>query len=62
MGLIVAGVDVLRSNQGPVVMEFNSLPGLEGIEAAREKNVAGMVMQFIEKLAALGRTRTRGRG
>lgn len=62
MGLNVAGVDVLRSNHGPVVMEVNSSPGLEGIESATGKDVAGQAIQFIEKHAALGRTRTRGRG
>jgi ribosomal protein S6--L-glutamate ligase len=62
MGLNVAGVDILRSNHGPVVMEVNSSPGLEGIESATGKDVAGMVIQFIEKNAALGKTRTRGRG
>jgi ribosomal protein S6--L-glutamate ligase len=62
MGLNVAGVDVLRSNHGPVVMEVNSSPGLEGIETATSKNIAGLVIQFIEKNAALGKTRTRGRG
>lgn len=62
MGLNVAGVDILRSNHGPVVMEVNSSPGLEGIETATNKDVAAMVIQFIEKNAALGKTRTRGRG
>ncbi len=62
MGLNVAGVDLLRSNHGPVVMEVNSTPGLEGIETATGKDVAGMMIQFIEKNAALGKTRTRGRG
>lgn len=62
MGLNVAGVDLLRSNHGPLVMEVNSSPGLEGIESACGKDVAGMMIQFIEKNAALGRTRTRGRG
>jgi ribosomal protein S6--L-glutamate ligase len=62
MGLNVAGVDVLRSNHGPVVMEVNSSPGLEGIERATGKNIAGMMIQFIEKNAARGKTRTRGRG
>ncbi len=62
MGLNVAGVDVLRSNHGPVVMEVNSAPGLEGIENATGKDVAGMIIQFIEKNAVLGRTRTRGQG
>lgn len=62
MGLNVAGVDLLRSNHGPLVMEVNSSPGLEGIESACGKDVAGMMIQFIEKNAALGRTRTRGQG
>jgi len=62
MGLNVAGVDLLRSNHGPVVMEVNSSPGLEGIEKATEKNVAGMIIEFIEKQAKPGKTRTRGRG
>jgi len=62
MGLNVAGVDVLRSNHGPVVIEVNSTPGLEGIEAATEKDIAGMIVQFIENRAKLGRTRTRGTG
>ena len=62
MGLNVAGVDLLRSNHGPVVMEVNSSPGLEGIEAATNKDVAGMIIEFIEKNARHGKTRTRGRG
>jgi ribosomal protein S6--L-glutamate ligase len=62
MGLNVAGVDLLRSNHGPVVMEVNSSPGLEGIEKATEKDVAGMIIRFIEKNAKPGRTRARGRG
>lgn len=62
MGLNVAGVDLLRSNRGPVVMEVNSSPGLEGIENATGKDVAGMIIEFIEKNARPGRTRTRGTG
>jgi ribosomal protein S6--L-glutamate ligase len=62
MGLNVAGVDLLRSNHGPVVMEVNSSPGLEGIEKATEKDVAGMVIRFLEKNARPGRTRSRGKG
>ena len=62
MGLNVAGVDLLRSNHGPVVMEVNSSPGLEGIETATGKDVAGMIIEFIEKNARAGRTRTRGKG
>ncbi|AYV14383.1 MULTISPECIES: 30S ribosomal protein S6--L-glutamate ligase [Shewanella] len=49
MGLNVAGVDILRSNHGPVVMEVNSSPGLEGIEAATGKDVAGAIIEFIAK-------------
>lgn len=62
MGLNVAGVDLLRSNDGPVVMEVNSSPGLEGIENATGKDIAGMMIQFLEKNAKFGRTRTRGKG
>jgi ribosomal protein S6--L-glutamate ligase len=62
MGLNVAGVDLLRSNHGPVVMEVNSSPGLEGIEKATGKDVAGIIIEFIEKNARPGRTATRGEG
>ncbi|AWL10643.1 putative alpha-L-glutamate ligase [Saliniradius amylolyticus] len=60
MGLNVAGVDILRSNHGPVVMEVNSSPGLEGIEAATNKDVAGKVIEFLEKNAKAHKTRTKG--
>jgi ribosomal protein S6--L-glutamate ligase len=49
MGLVVAGVDLLRSNRGPLVMEVNSSPGLEGIEAASGVNVANLMIQFLEE-------------
>ena len=62
MGLNVAGVDLLRSKRGPLVMEVNASPGLEGIETATRKDVAGLIVEFIEKNARTGRTRTRGRG
>jgi ribosomal protein S6--L-glutamate ligase len=62
MGLNVCGVDILRSNHGPVVMEVNSSPGLEGIENASDKDIAGSIIGFIEKNAKTGNTRTRGRG
>lgn len=60
MGLNVCGVDILRSNHGPVVMEVNSSPGLQGIENATGKDVAGMIIQFMEKNAKKGKTRTKG--
>lgn len=62
MGLNVAGVDIMRSASGPLVIEVNSSPGLEGIEASTGKDVAGMVIQFIEKNAKPHKTRTRGKG
>ncbi|MEI5640581.1 MULTISPECIES: 30S ribosomal protein S6--L-glutamate ligase [unclassified Pseudoalteromonas] len=62
MGLNVAGVDLLRSERGPLVMEVNSSPGLEGIEQATGKDIAGMIISFIEKNASAKRTATRGKG
>ena len=62
MGLNVAGVDLLRSNHGPVVLEVNSSPGLEGIEAATGKDIAGLIVSFIESNAKPHKTRTRGTG
>ena len=51
MGLKMAGVDMLRSNRGPLVLEVNSSPGLEGIEAATGKDIASMIIRYIEKKA-----------
>lgn len=51
MGLKVAGVDLLRSNHGPLVLEINSSPGLEGIEKTTQINIAGKIIQYIEKHA-----------
>jgi|TARA_R110001599_G_scaffold81824_3_gene220713 ribosomal protein S6--L-glutamate ligase len=62
MGLAMCGVDILRSNSGPVVMEVNSSPGLEGIEMATGKNVAKMVFDYISKNAKPNNTKTRGKG
>ncbi len=62
MGLNVCGVDLLRSKHGPVVMEINSSPGLEGIETATKINVAGEIIKFIEKNAKPNKTKTRGNG
>jgi ribosomal protein S6--L-glutamate ligase len=58
----IAGIDLLRSNHGPVIMDVNSSPGLEGIESTTGKDVAGTIVQFIEKHAKSGKTRTRGKG
>jgi len=49
MGLSVCGVDLLRSKRGPLIMEVNSSPGLKGIEAATGKDIAGMIIQHLEK-------------
>ena len=57
MGLRVAGVDLLRSNHGPLVMEVNSSPGLEGVESATGIDVASRIISFIEQHAKPGRTR-----
>ena len=62
IGLNVCGVDILRSNRGPLVMEVNSSPGLEGIEQASGKDVAAMIIEFTEKHAKPHRTHTRGKG
>ncbi|QZH75970.1 MAG: 30S ribosomal protein S6--L-glutamate ligase [Erythrobacter sp.] len=62
MGLNVCGVDMLRSNHGPVVMEVNSSPGLEGVEAATGIDVAGKIIAFLEDNAIAGKTKTRGKG
>ena len=62
MGLNVCGVDLLRSSRGPLVMEVNSSPGLGGIEEATQKDVAGMIIDFIEQNAKPNKTRTRGKG
>jgi len=62
MGLNVCGVDLLRSKHGPVVMEINSSPGLEGIETATGIDVAKEIITFMEKNAKPNKTKTRGRG
>ena len=62
MGLNVCGVDLLRTNHGPVVMEVNSSPGLEGIEGVTGKNISGKIIEFIERNAKHGKTKTRGKG
>ena len=48
LGLRIAGVDLMRSKRGPLVLEVNSSPGLEGIEASSGVDVAGNIVRFIE--------------
>ena len=62
MGLNVCGVDMLRANHGPVVMEVNSSPGLEGVEKATGLDIAGKIIEYIEKNAKPNATRTKGAG
>lgn len=51
LGLTVCGVDMLPSDRGPLVMEVNSSPGLEGIEDATKKDIAGRIIRYLEKRA-----------
>jgi ribosomal protein S6--L-glutamate ligase len=62
MGLNVCGVDMLRANHGPVVMEVNSSPGLEGVENATGLDIAGKIIEYIEKHAKPNATKTKGKG
>ena len=62
LGLNVAGVDMLRSSRGPVVVEVNSSPGIEGMEKATGADLAGAMLDFLERRAGFGETRTRGVG
>ncbi len=62
MGLNACGVDMLRANHGPVVMEVNSSPGLEGVEKATGLDIAGKMIEFLEKNAKPGSTKTKGKG
>jgi ribosomal protein S6--L-glutamate ligase len=62
MGLNISGVDMLRANHGPVVMEVNSSPGLEGIEKTTGQDIASKIIAYIEKNARPGKTKTKGKG
>lgn len=62
LGLNVCGIDLLRSDRGPLIMEVNSSPGLRGIEEATGKDIAGTIIEFIEKNAKPNSTQTRGKG
>lgn len=60
LGLDIAGVDMLQSNRGPLIMEVNSSPGLEGIEGATKEDIAGRIIEFIENsVKNKGRSRDR---
>jgi ribosomal protein S6--L-glutamate ligase len=48
MGLSIAGVDMIQSESGPMILEVNSSPGLEGIEKASQKDIAGEIIDYIE--------------
>ncbi len=62
MGLDVAGVDIIRATRGPLALEVNSSPGLQGIEAATGKDVAGAIIEYIEKDSKKGPNKTTGQG
>lgn len=62
LGLNVCGVDMLRAKRGPVVIEVNSSPGIEGIEQATGADVAGAMIRFLERRATPGDTSTKGAG
>ena len=62
LGLYVAGVDMIRSDRGTLVLEVNASPGLEGIENSTGKDVAGSIVNFLEKNVPLGRMRDRIKG
>jgi len=62
MGLDVAGVDLIRSAHGPLVLEVNSSPGLQGIERVTKKDIADLIIEYIEKDWQKGVNRTRGKG
>ena len=62
LGLNVCGVDMLRSKNGPLVLEVNSSPGIEGLEKATGIDVATPIIEFLERHAAPNNTRTKGKG
>ncbi len=62
LGLNVSGVDMVRSSRGPLIMEVNSSPGLEGIEGATGIDIASRIIEFLEANASCGLTQTKGFG
>ncbi|MDX1618795.1 MAG: 30S ribosomal protein S6--L-glutamate ligase [Balneolaceae bacterium] len=61
MGLAIAGVDMLESDRGPLILEVNSSPGLEGIEKATGKNIAGKIIEYVERKVIEQQTRANKR-
>ncbi|MBA3986927.1 MAG: 30S ribosomal protein S6--L-glutamate ligase, partial [Flavobacteriales bacterium] len=55
LGLAIAGVDMLQSVHGPLILEVNSSPGLEGIERATKIDIAGKIIEYIEQNAKIGK-------
>ncbi|HEX5624771.1 MAG TPA: hypothetical protein VFX48_02040 [Saprospiraceae bacterium] len=47
--MAIAGVDILRSGRGPLILEVNASPGLEGIEATTKVDIAGKIIEYIER-------------
>ncbi len=62
IGLNVAGVDIVRSNRGPLIIEVNASPGIEGIEKATNKDVASAIIKFIEQNTDLENHKVRTKG
>lgn len=62
LGLRCAGVDMIRTKHGPKVLEVNSSPGLEGIEDATKRDIAGDIIAYIEENARPNAVKTKGKG
>ncbi len=62
MELNVCGVDMVRANDGPVVMEVNSSPCLQDVKNATSIDVAEKIIEFLEANAVKGKTKTKGQG
>ena len=58
MGLSIAGVDILRSSDGPKVLEVNSSPGLRGIEEINKINIAAKIIDYLEKRLGVAKKST----
>ena len=60
MNLTIAGVDLLQSDRGPLVLEVNSSPGLQGIERATNKDIAIEIVKYVEKIVDMSNDRNKG--